>query len=86
MPEVSRFYGIIIRIYFADHNPPHFHALYGDEMVEIDIQRMSVLAGGIAPRALGMVFEWATIHREELLARFIQAQQNQPITKIDPLP
>jgi hypothetical protein len=86
MPEVSRFYGIVIRIYFADHNPPHFHALYGDEMVEIDIQRLAALAGKIAPRALGMVIEWATLHQTELLTLFNQAQQNQPITKIDPLP
>jgi hypothetical protein len=86
MPEVSRFYGIVIQIYFADHNPPHFHAFYGGETVEIDIQRLTVMAGRIAPRALGMVIEWATLHQTELLALFIQAQQNQPITKIDPLP
>ena len=42
MPEVSRFYGIVIQIYFADHNPPHFHAFYGGETVEIDIQRLAV--------------------------------------------
>ena len=86
MPEVSRFYGIVIQIYFADHNPPHFHAFYGGEAVEIDIQRLAVMAGRIAPRALGMVIEWATLHQTELLTLFAQAQQNQPISKIDPLP
>jgi len=62
MPEVSRFYGIVIQIYFADHNPPHFHAFYAGEVIEIDIQRLAVMAGHIAPRALGMVIEWATLH------------------------
>ena len=86
MPEVSRFYGIVIQIYFADHNPPHFHAFYGGESVEFDIHRLAVMAGHIAPRALGMVFEWATLHQAELLTLFDLAQQNQPIHKIDPLP
>jgi hypothetical protein len=86
MPEISRFYGIVIQLYFADHDPPHFHAVYGGEAVEIDIQRLAVLARRIAPRALGMVVEWATLHQAELLTLFAMAQQNQPIHKIDPLP
>jgi hypothetical protein len=86
MPEISRFYGIIIRMYFADHNPPHFHAYYGEDSVEIDIQRLVVMAGQVAPRALGMVLEWARLHQTELIELFLTAQQNQPIHKIDPLP
>ena len=86
MPEVSRFYGIIIRIYFADHNPPHFHAYYGDESAEIDINRLTLLAGQMPPRAQAMVLEWAALHQTELLAEFLAAQQSQPIHKIDPLP
>jgi phosphomannomutase len=86
MPEVSRFYGIIIRMYFADHNPPHFHAYYGADSVEIDIQRAAVMAGQMPTRALGMVLEWAALHRDELLEIFALAQNNQTIHKIDPLP
>jgi len=86
MPEISRFYGIIVRMYFADHNPPHFHAYYGDASVEIDIVRLAVMAGEFPPRALALVLEWAALHQAELVALFNTAQQNQPIHKIDPLP
>ena len=57
MPEISRFYGIIIRMYFDDHAPPHFHAFYGGESVVIDIQHLAVLTGNVPPRALGLVME-----------------------------
>lgn len=52
MPEISRFYGIVIRMFFDDHNPPHFHAIYGDYEVLIDINILAVFAGHIPPRAL----------------------------------
>ncbi len=61
MPVLSRFYGIIIRMYFqqAEHNPPHIHALYGEDMAAIDIQTGEVLEGHLPPKALSMVREWA---------------------------
>ena len=63
MPVLSRFYGIIIRMYFqqAEHNPPHIHALYGEDMAAIDIQTGKVLEGHLPPRALAMVREWAAL-------------------------
>ena len=66
MPVLSRFYGIIVRMYFqqAEHNPPHIHALYGDDMAAIDIQAGEVLE---PPKALAMVREWAAIHKNDLL-------------------
>ena len=69
MPVLSRFYGIIIRMYFqqAEHNPPHIHALYGEDMAAIDIQTGKVLEGHLPPRALAMVREWAAIHKTDLL-------------------
>ncbi|MDX2079458.1 MAG: DUF4160 domain-containing protein [Terrimicrobiaceae bacterium] len=85
MPEISRFYGIIIQIYFADHPPPHFHALYGDSTAVIDINHLSVLRGNLPPRALGLVIEWASIHQTELLKAFSQAQNMEMPTKILPL-
>jgi hypothetical protein len=53
MPEISRFYGIIIYIYFREHNPPHFHAVYGEEEILIEIATLRVLSGHLSPRALG---------------------------------
>jgi uncharacterized protein DUF4160 len=57
MPELSRFYGIIVRMYFRDHAPPHFHAFYGDDEVVIDIQQISPIEGYFPPRALGLIVE-----------------------------
>ena len=85
MPEIVRFYGIIIAIFYDDHNPPHFHARYGKDKVAIAINNLSVLEGYIPPRALGMVVEWATIHKEELLEDWELAKNNQPPRKIAPL-
>ena len=69
MPVLSRFYGIIIRMYFqqSEHNPPHIHALYGDDVAAIDIQTGKIIEGHLPPKALSMVLEWTAIHREDLL-------------------
>ena len=69
MPVLSRFYGIVIRMYFqqAKHNPPHIHALYGEDMAAIDIHTGEVLEGHLPPKALAMVREWVDIHKNELL-------------------
>ncbi len=66
MPTISRFYGVLIRMYFADHAPPHFHALYGEYEALIDIRTLGVIEGELPRRALQMVHEWATEHRDEL--------------------
>ena len=62
MPEICRFFGIVIKMFFDDHNPPHFHASYGEDEVLVDINTRSVFAGHLPPRALGLVIEWATLH------------------------
>lgn len=69
MPVLSKFYGIIIRMYFqqAEHNPPHVHALYGEDMAAIDIQTGEVMDGHLPPKALAMVREWTGIHKNDLL-------------------
>ena len=69
MPVLSRFYGIIIRMYFqqAEHNPPHIHALYGEDMAAIEIQTGKVLEGKLPPKALSMVLEWMNTYKNELL-------------------
>ena len=69
MPVLCRFYGIIIRMYFqqGEHNPPHIHARYGDDVAAIDVQTGEVLDGYLPPKALAMVKEWTALHRGDLL-------------------
>ena len=83
MPVLSKFYGIIIRMYFQqeEHNPPHIHALYGDDIAAISIHSADVLEGRLPPKALAMVREWVTIHKEEL----IQIWETQEFKKLPPL-
>lgn len=85
MPEISRFFGIVIKMFFDDHNPPHFHAFYGDHEALIDITHLSVFAGFLPPRALGLLIEWATLHQSELLEDWARAQKLQPLENIAPL-
>ncbi len=86
MPEISRFYGIIVRMYFDDHPPPHFHAFYGGQEVLIDFRRASVYAGKLPPRALGLVMEWTALHQEDLLQLWDAARRQEALWRIDPLP
>ena len=83
MPILSRFYGIVIRMYFqqAEHNPPHIHALYGDDMAEIIIQSGEVLEGHLPAKALAMVREWVDLYRDELLKMW----ETQEFQKLPPL-
>jgi Domain of unknown function (DUF4160) len=85
MPEISRFYGIIIKMYFIDHNPPHFHAHYGEFKAEYNIQTLSVINGKLPGRAHSLVLEWATIYKNELLENWVHAQQADNVKKIRPL-
>ncbi len=68
MPEISRFYGIIIKMYFGDHVPPHFHAEYNNFSAQISIVNFALLNGSLPPKAFSMVVEWAMLHHEELLS------------------
>jgi hypothetical protein len=85
MPEISRFFGIIIAMFYDDHNPPHFHARYGKDGVAIEITSLRVLEGQIPARALGLVMEWALQHQKELLQDWSLAKNNKPLKKIAPL-
>ena len=86
MPEVSRFYGIVIKIFYDDHNPPHFHAEYGEYELLVNINTLAILGGSFPARALGMVTEWASLRQRELAAAWEKASQLQAPGKIDPLP
>jgi hypothetical protein len=86
MPEVSRFYGIFIRMYFADNLPPHFHAEYGEYEALVSIEELKVIAGSLPSRAFGLVREWALLHGAELAALWEKSQRLEPLTRIEPLP
>jgi hypothetical protein len=85
VPEICRFYGIIIKMFYADHPPPHFHAVYGEHEALITIANAEVFAGSLPARALSMVKEWAELHRAELNQDWESARRAQPLNKIDPL-
>lgn len=84
MPEISRFLGIIIRMYYRDHSPPHFHAEYGEHEVTVEIES-GMVNGQFPRRALGAVLDWYDLHRDELLADWQLARQERPLNSIDPL-
>ncbi|HEY9363240.1 MAG TPA: DUF4160 domain-containing protein [Chitinophagaceae bacterium] len=85
MPQISRFYGIIVLMYLNDHYPPHFHAKYGEFEILIRIQDLSVYAGYLPPRALGLVVEWAALHQRELMENWELIRNNLSFKKIEPL-
>ena len=85
MPELSRFFGIVVRMYCNDHHPAHFHACYGDSEALIEIETLNVLRGEIPRRALAMVLEWAVLHRQELRMAGMSARGGKPASAIDPL-
>ena len=84
MPEICRFLGIVITMYYNDHGPPHFHAIYGDYAVTISIREASV-TGKFPARALRLVLEWCGLHKEELLENWELAQQRRALKSIAPL-
>ena len=85
MPEISRFFGIRILMFYNDHAPPHFHAEYGGERVSLEIQSLAVIEGRIQRRALGMVVEWARGHQSELDEDWERARNGLPLLEIRPL-
>lgn len=85
MPEISRFYGIIVYMFYNEHQPPHFHAKYGEFEAVVGIDNFSILKGSLPPRALGLVMEWAAHYQEELRQDWERALQHETLQKIAPL-
>ena len=85
MPEISRFLGIIIRMYRDEHPPAHFHAIYGEFSAQVSIAHPTILQGSLPPRVLGYVIEWSALHEQELLHCWGAAQTDKPVGKIAPL-
>jgi hypothetical protein len=85
MPRISEFFGIIIAMYYNDHTPPHFHAIYGEFEAKFSLETLEILDGEFPRRALAMVLEWAELHRNELRANWKRARSGVPLKLIAPL-
>ena len=85
MPEISRFYGIVIYLFYDDHNPPHFHVIYGEYKAVIKINDFGLMEGYLPPKAMGLVNEWATVHKNELIENWEYSKIALPLKKIAPL-
>jgi hypothetical protein len=85
MPTLSTFYGILIQMFWQDHLPPHFHALYAEYEALIDIRTLEIIEGRIPRRALALVLEWAQEHRTELMEDWELCHRRQSPKKIEPL-
>lgn len=85
MPEICRFYGIIIRMHANDHPPPHFHAEYAEYEALINIETLAVIAGNLPSRALGLTIEWASLHQNDLRNLWQRARNHESLSKLAPL-
>jgi hypothetical protein len=81
MPEVTRFYGIVIKVFFGDHPPPHFHAIYGEYVALVGIESLEIIEGDLPNRAQKLVLEWAALYQQDLL----QMWNSQDFRKLPPL-
>jgi hypothetical protein len=84
MPEISRFLGIVIGMFYRDHVPPHFHATYGEYEVTVDIETGAV-RGRFPKRALALVQEWCDLHKDDLIENWQRAEARRPLRRIEPL-
>ena len=87
MPEISRFYGIIIYMFYEDHAPPHFHVKYNENEAVISLEDFAVTQGKLPAKAIGLVMEWATMHHDELNENWktLSEIDNKSFKKIEPL-
>ena len=85
MPEISRFLGIVIAMYYKEHAPPHFHAKYGDQRAVFSINDLKLIEGILPKRVVSLILEWAFDHRLELLEDWELAQKKDKLKKIEPL-
>ena len=85
MPTISVFYGIVIRMFFDDHSPPHLHADYAGNGARIGLDPITVLESQLPPRALAMVLEWTALHQQELLDNWGRLHTGQQPIKVAPL-
>ena len=85
MPEISRFFGIVIKMFWNDHFPPHFHAYYAGDEALVEITTLSIFAGHLPPRAIGLVVEWAALHQAALIENWRRSREMETLQSIEPL-
>jgi hypothetical protein len=85
MPEISRFFGIIILMYYKEHEPPHFHAKYGEQVGIFSVSDLKLIEGRLPKRVISLVLEWAFEHRDELMEDWELAMAQKPLRNIPPL-
>jgi len=85
MPEISRFLGIVIVMYYQEHQPPHFHAKYGNQTGVFSVVDLKLIEGSLPHRVISLVLEWAFEHRDELMEDWELAMAQKPLRKIAPL-
>ena len=85
LPEVSRFFGIVIAMYYNDHSPPHFHAKYGGDQASVRIDNGAMVEGKLGTRTMRLVEEWRVLHQAELFEDWNRARARQPLNQIKPL-
>ena len=85
MPQISYFLGVIIRMFYRDHHPPHFHAVYSNFEAIIDIEKNKLISGYLPPRVLGLVTEWTALNQKELMENWERARRQEQLESIAPL-
>jgi len=84
MPEISRFLGIVIGMFYSEHGVAHFHAVYGEHEISVELE-LGTIHGEFPARALRLVLEWANLHKQELIENWQLARQGQPLKRVAPL-
>ncbi len=84
MPEISRFLGIVIGMFYSEHGVPHFHAVYGEHEISVEVES-GTIHGEFPARARRLVLEWANLHKQELMENWQLARQGQPVKRVAPL-
>ena len=85
MPEISRFFGIVIAMYFKEHAPPHFHAKYEEQRAAFSILDLRIIEGSLPRKVAALVLEWANEHRDELLENWKRVERREDLLTIEPL-
>jgi hypothetical protein len=85
MPEICRFFGIVVAMYYEDHTPPHFHARYAGHRARFALGPVRLLSGSLSPRVMGLIMEWAVMHEIEILEDWELARRGKSLKPIQPL-
>lgn len=85
MPEISRFFGIVVAMYYKEHMPPHFHAKYAGQTAGFAVPDLRIIEGTLPRRAISLVLEWAFLHRDELIENWRRAERREEMLRIEPL-